>query len=230
MQPPQPGPASTAGSISAVLFDRDGVLAYFDTAAASEYFRPLLPISIFALASRWQNAGFEFGFPRSIAEEKSFFELFWRRIADEFALGPEQHTLLAEIEYTQFIVAYPEVEATLAALRQQGLRLGVLSNFSLASLDQSLISVGIGHYFDVVCAAPVIGVSKPAAQAYHIALQALQVEPEQCLFFDDELDCVEGAQRVGLKAYLVDRAAPATELRRRIVKDLQCVPALASAQ
>jgi putative hydrolase of the HAD superfamily len=210
----------------AVLFDRDGVLTYFDTGAAAEYFRPLLPISIFALASRWQAAGAAKGPPRNLAEERGFLQSFWNGLADEFHLNAEQRAKLVNLDYSQFIVPFPEVQATLAALRARSIRLGVLSNFSLASLDHSLVSIGLGEYFDVVCAAPVIGFSKPQREAYRIAIDALRVAPEECLFFDDETDCVIGAQRMGLNAYLVDRRAPETDLRRRIVTDLAIVPAL----
>jgi putative hydrolase of the HAD superfamily len=219
-------PASVAKPISAILFDRDGVLTYFDTAGAAEYFRPLLPISIFARASRWQVAGAKRGFPRNLAEERAFFGEFWSEVATEFSLDAAQCASLTAVDYTQFIVAYPEVEEALKQLRAQNVRLGVLSNFSLASLDHSLVSVGLGDYFDVVCAAPVIGASKPSAKAYQIALDALQVKPEQCLFFDDEWECVEGARLVGMRAFLVDRHAPSTDWRQRIVTDLLEVPAL----
>jgi putative hydrolase of the HAD superfamily len=219
-------PASVTNPVAAVLFDRDGVLTYFDTAAAAEYFRPLLPISIFALASRWQVWGAKHGFPRNLAEERAFFRNFWDEVATEFNLDAAQCASLAAVDYTQFIVAYPEVQETLKQLRAQTVRLGVLSNFSLASLDHSLVSVGLGDFFDVVCAAPVIGVSKPSAKAYQIALDALQVKPEECLFFDDEWECVEGARQVGMRAFLVDRHAPTTDWRRRVVANLLEVPAL----
>lgn len=212
--------------IRAVLFDRDGVLTYFNTGAAAEYFRPLLPISIFALAGRWQAAGAEQGL-RSLADERSFSLRFWNALADEFALDAAQRAKLLAVDYAQFIVPFPEVRATLATLRRSNLRLGVLSNFSLVNLDHSLASIGLGDFFDVVCAAPVIGVAKPDPRAYQIALAALQVQPQECLFFDDEPQCVEGAQRIGLRAYLVDRRATATDLHLRMVNDLSAVPQLA---
>jgi putative hydrolase of the HAD superfamily len=78
-----------------------------------------------------------------------------------------------------------------------------------------------------MCAAPVIGAAKPAPRAYEIALDGLRVEPEQCLFFDDETECVEGARKLGLRAYLVDRQAPMHNLARFVVADLRAVPELA---
>jgi putative hydrolase of the HAD superfamily len=107
------------------------------------------------------------------------------------------------------------------------IKLGVLSNFSLASLEQSLVTTGLMKYFDVTCAAVVIGAAKPSQRAYEIALEALQVRPENCLFFDDEAECVEGAAKVGLHAYLVDRRSLKHRLENRLVSSLEPVPLLA---
>lgn len=213
--------------IRAVLFDRDGVLTNFDIVGATQFFQRLLPISIFALAARWQETGALHGFPRNLAEEQVFFDRFWSQTADEFNLNATQRAALASLDYTRFVVNYPEVPSVLKRLRERNLRLGVLSNFSLASLDHSLVGVGLAHYFDAICAAPVIGFSKPAAQAYQIALDTMQVTAEQCLYFDDEEECVEGARRLGIRAFLVDRRAAVDDWQRHIVTNLQSVLELA---
>ena len=53
--------------------------------------------------------------------------------------------------------------------------------------------------------------------------RALGVEPEQCLFFDDEVPCVDGARALGMSAYLVDRTRTEHELSRGIVCDLSAI-------
>jgi FMN phosphatase YigB (HAD superfamily) len=93
----------------------------------------------------------------------------------------------------------------LTAARAAGLRIAVLSNFALASLEASLTATGLAAWIDAACAATVIGASKPAAAAYTIAAARLGVEPTECLFFDDEMACVRGAAAVGMMAYHVDR-------------------------
>ena len=214
-------------SVDAVLFDRDGVLTFFDTEAATTFFRPILPLSLFELAGRWQAYGEASGFPRNLAEERIFFAGFWRLISEEFSLPPEQAAVLAQLDYTRFIVPYPEVCDVLGRLHAVGIRLGVLSNFSLASIEQSLITTGLAHFFTVICAAPVIGVAKPLPRAYEIAVQGLQVEPQRCLYFDDELECVAGARQLGLRAYLVDRQAHGDDFARAVVSSLRPVLKLA---
>lgn len=213
--------------VRGVLFDRDGVLTKFDLAGATQFFAPLLPISIFALAARWQVAGEQHGFPRSPVEEQAFFDRFWSQTADEFHLDAAQRAALAQLDYTRFVVSYPEAPLVLEQLRRQNLRLGVLSNFSLASLDRSLVSAGLAPYFDAIVAAPVIGFAKPDPQAYRIALDALQITADECLYIDDEEECVEGARAVGMNAFLLDRRADAHDWQRGIITSLEAVPQLA---
>lgn len=209
--------------IAAMLFDRDGVLTYFDIAAAAQFFQDLLPISVYALAQRWQCAVEQNGAPRNFSEEQAFFSRFWAAIGDEFDLDAGQRGILASVDYARYVVSYPEVPATLRSLQGSNLRLGVLSNFTLASLEHSLAAAGLAGYFKAVCAAPAIGFAKPAARAYEIALATLQVDAGQCLYFDDEEECVAGAQRVGMRAYLVDRRVMSADWSRRIVPDLRSV-------
>jgi putative hydrolase of the HAD superfamily len=113
-------------------------------------------------------------------------------------------------------------------LREAKLRIGVLSNFALASLEKSLEVSGLSPWIDVACAATVIGASKPDRAAYTIAAQRLGVAPEQCLFLDDEPPCVAGAAACGMHAYLVDRSLSAHDIVGHKVADLSALPALLS--
>jgi HAD superfamily hydrolase (TIGR01509 family) len=212
--------------IQAVLFDRDGVLTYFDVESATAFFRPLIPISVYELGARWHMMGAVNGFPRNLAEEQTFFARFWKQIASDFALAPQQSATLEALDYTRFIVPYPEVRMVLQQLRAANIRMGVLSNFSMASLEQSLVTVGLAEFFTVMCSASVIGVSKPAYRAYEVAVSALGVRPEHCLYLDDDKECVEGARRAGLNACLVVRQASSHNNADATVVDLQAVPEL----
>lgn len=213
--------------VQAVLFDRDGVLTYFDVESATAFFRPLMPLTVFELGARWHAMGTASGFPRNLAEEKKFFAEFWQQLSKDFHLSPQQLTTLEALDYTRFIVPYPEVRTVLEQLYSAGIRMGVLSNFSMASLEQSLVTAGLAKFFTVMCSALVIGAAKPAPEAYEIAVSALGVRPENCLFFDDETKCIDGAYKAGLRAYLVTRQATIQDPSIRTIEDLRPVPMLA---
>ena len=213
-------------STKALVLDRDGVLTYFDVVKATAFFQPLLPLSLEEIAKKWARWGKKFGFPRTVEEETIFFQTFWASLGDELDLPAESRQKLAQFEYTSCILAYAEVWAMLHETRQRGLRIGVLSNFSLASLEASLAVVNLADFVDVACAATVIGASKPAPEAYLTVCRLLGVLPAECLFFDDEVACVEGGRAVGMHAYLVDRQRQDHALAEGIVRDLTAITQL----
>lgn len=84
-------------------------------------------------------------------------------------------------------------------------RLLVLSNF-----DRRLRSILAGHdllrFFEHVIISSEVGAAKPHARMFQAALAAAGSVPEHCLHIGDELKCdVEGAQSLGIQAFLVER-------------------------
>lgn len=213
-------------TIRAVIFDRDGVLTHFDAAAAVAFFQPLLPISLGELAAIWQRWGHAQGFPRTLAEEARFFQEFWDHVGDFCQLAPAQREQLHQVDYTHFMRAFNDARSALTVARAYNCHTGVLSNFSLASLEPSLHAVGLLDLIDVACAATVIGAAKPQSAAYLAVIQALGVTPQECLFLDDEEPCVVGAQAVGMHAYLVDRTRTEHGLADGIVCNLSILETL----
>ncbi len=205
--------------IEAVIFDRDGVIAFFDERKAVTFLSALLPISLQEMTVHWQALGQRQGWPRTLAEEATFFKLFWQQLGEHCGLDASAVQTLIDWDYKDVLKAFDDAQPVLAQLKQRGLKIGVLSNFSLASLEPSLEHLGLLKYVDVACAATVIGVAKPHAAAFeHVATQ-LGVAPSACLFIDDEAIHVAGAQDMGMRAYLVDRsgstesaAAPAARI------------------
>lgn len=207
----------------AIILDRDGVLTYFDMAPAIAYFEPLLGIPIEELERLWWQWRDPAAAPTTLNEEQLLFGGFWDSLADELALSAEQRERLHQFDYTTVVRAYPDARPALLAARQRGLKIGVLSNFELASLDASLTAAGLADLIDVACAAPVIGVAKPDPEAYLTVARALSVQAENCLYFDDELSWVEGARAVGMQAYIVDRGRARHDLVQGIVCDLSAI-------
>jgi putative hydrolase of the HAD superfamily len=83
------------------------------------------------------------------------------------------------------------------AMRQAGLRVGILSNFS-RELWTLLERQDLRHHFDAIAVSADIGVMKPAPAAYHAILNMLSLPPEACLFIDDLPDNIAAAQTLGL--------------------------------
>lgn len=204
----------------AVIFDRDGVLSYFDLTSAADFFRSLLPVSVDDLIERWLSWQRQYGFPRNIAQEHSQIAAFWNALSDEWKLSSAQRAALHRFDYTSTIRPFPESRSVLQQLRRRGIRCGVFSNFSLASIRASLTAAGLSDLIDVALAGPAVGAMKPEPAAYHLLLAALSVEPEDCLLFDDTHANVDAARALGIRAYLVDRTRADHAPARGVIRDL----------
>lgn len=204
----------------AVIFDRDGVLVDFDLQAAAAYFRPLVPASLEQLTALWREYGQQQGFPRTVAEEEAFWRGVWQYVARALELDAETEAKLQQFEYTSILYAYPDAAPALQLCRTRGLQTAVLSNFSLASIEASLEATGLAALVDVAAAAMLIGAAKPDPAAYQYVLQQLDVAPEACVLFDNKVQHVEGARRLGMDAYLLDRSSKGHDLERGVISDL----------
>lgn len=100
---------------------------------------------------------------------------------------------------------YPDVHPTLAALRDRGHRLIVLSNWD-ASLHRFLEVWGLTPYFEHVIASLEEGVEKPDALLFQIAAERCGVACEEMLHVGDDLvDDLQGARGAGLTGLHLDR-------------------------
>lgn len=190
----------------AVIFDRDGVLTYFDYSPALDLFRSLPYLALDDVRCLWDAWCREHGPPRSAEAERVFMTGFWDSLCERWSFDDSVRDRLRGFDYTRAIRPFADARPALLAARARGLRVGVLSNFPLATIEASLGAAGLADLVDVALAAPVIGAAKPAAAAYLCALDALGVAPGECVFVDDEPECVEGARAVGIRAYLLDRS------------------------
>ena len=100
---------------------------------------------------------------------------------------------------------YPESKETLAALREQGLILEVVSNFD-SRLYGILDGLGLAGWFDSVVISSRVGYAKPAPEIFHAALRFHRLKPEEALHVGDSPDKdAAGASNAGLMGVLVDR-------------------------
>ncbi len=212
--------------IRAVIFDRDDVLLDFDTNAIMNFLQPLLSVSISRMSQYWHQWGEQIGFPTSVAEETLFWQSFWDFLSAKLNLENDVRDKLKQFDYTSVIRPFPDARPALELAHQHGLKIGVLSNFSLATIDASLEAANLADLVDIACAATVIGVSKPDPAAYLHIINALGVSPNQCLFFDNKQIHIDGATALDMKAYLVSRHLNTHDLSQKIICDLSVLSQL----
>jgi putative hydrolase of the HAD superfamily len=93
------------------------------------------------------------------------------------------------------------VTPTLHALRQQGLKLGVISNGSTDSQSTKLEVMGIRSLFSVVLISEEVGIKKPDARIFRLGLEKLGVDAAEAIFIgDNPAFDVAGPMAVGIRA------------------------------
>jgi 2-haloalkanoic acid dehalogenase type II len=98
---------------------------------------------------------------------------------------------------------WPGVVEELAALAAGGIKLGVATNCSEALGRIAAARVGVS--FDAIVTAERAGFYKPDPRPYRLALDALGVAPQRCLFVAGSAYDLVGAARVGLDIWWHDR-------------------------
>ena len=102
-------------------------------------------------------------------------------------------------------VVMPETPGYLAALRDQGYFLGVISN-SGGTLEDQFRHLGLREYFQVVFDSAIVGVEKPHPEIFQLALASAKVAPDEVVFVGDtHATDIGGAQLAGWRGVLIDR-------------------------
>lgn len=116
---------------------------------------------------------------------------------------------------------YPEVPQALQKWQQQGIRLGVISNFD-SRLHPVLAALELNDYFETITSSTEIGAAKPDAQVFAAALAKHQIAPQEAWHIGDSWqDDYQGAEQAGLQGVWLNRTAKKTPgLTHREITDL----------
>ena len=101
---------------------------------------------------------------------------------------------------------HPDVPEGVRRLRAGGLRLATMTNGSAATTERLLDRAGLLDCFDMLLDVSGPGCWKPAAGAYHYAVERLGVRPAEAVLVAVHPWDVDGASRAGLRTAWVDRS------------------------
>ena len=111
--------------------------------------------------------------------------------------------------------AHPDSLAIVDRLAASGrYLLATLNNESLELNEFRIARFGLRRYFTTFFSSCFLGVKKPEAAIYRIALQLAQLVPEEAVFIDDRMLNLECAARQGMRTiHYQDSAGLVTALR-----------------
>jgi len=99
--------------------------------------------------------------------------------------------------------AYPGVEAGLAGLREQGVRIGVVTNKTHRTAAALLAQLRLSQWIDVLVGGDTVAQRKPHPQPLLHACAALQVSPRETLMVGDSATDVSAARAAGMSVVCV---------------------------
>jgi putative hydrolase of the HAD superfamily len=102
---------------------------------------------------------------------------------------------------------FPDALPCLTALRESGMRLGLVTNGDHGMQQDKIARFALGGLFDAIVIEGEFGKGKPDPAVYRHVLGALDVAPSDATMVGDNLEWdVAGAQRVGMCGVWIDRA------------------------
>lgn len=135
---------------------------------------------------------------RGEISEVEFLELLGRGL--EPLLDHEPHLHRFRELFIGGLDANPEMIELMAELRDQGLRMAMLTNNVREWEELWRAKLPVDEIFETVVDSAFVGARKPEAQIYELTLERIGMQAEQCVFIDDMLVNIEAARELGFVA------------------------------
>lgn len=224
-------------TITTCIFDAYGTL--FDVSAAArqaagepgnEALADIWP----RLASDWRLKQLQYTWLRAITgAHADFWQVTQEGLDWALEAAGVAHPALRERLLALYweLSAYPEVPTMLAALKQAGKNVAILSNGSPDMLDGAVQSAGIGALLDDVLSVESVGVFKPHPSVYDLVGQRFGCDRSEVLFVSSNGWDAGAATGYGFTTAWVNRAGEPVDrlpwVPAHVLDDLTGIPDLA---
>lgn len=224
-------------TITTCIFDAYGTL--FDVSAAArqaagepgnEALADIWP----RLASDWRLKQLQYTWLRAITgAHADFWQVTQEGLDWALEAAGVAHPALRERLLALYweLSAYPEVPTMLAALKQAGKNVAILSNGSPDMLDGAVQSAGIGALLDDVLSVESVGVFKPHPSVYDLVGQRFGCDRSEVLFVSSNGWDAGAATGYGFTTAWVNRASEPVDrlpwVPAHVLDDLTGIPDLA---
>jgi len=205
------GPSPT---IKAVAFDGFPIIDPRPVQARAE---ELFPGRGTDLANAWRTRQFEYTWLRTLSN--SYID-FWQVTEDALIFAAKSLKLELSAATRRKMMdtflglkAWPDAPPALRSLKEAGVRVAFLSNFTERMLDAAVRNSGLNGIFEPHLSTDRVAAYKLDARAYRMALDAFGLKQEQIAFAASAGWDAAGARRFGYPTFWVNRMGlPAEEL------------------
>lgn len=98
---------------------------------------------------------------------------------------------------------YKDIEDTLQLMKDEGYRLGIVTNNSRIGMQSGLNLLGLEHYFEVIITRDDVSACKPSPEGIHKALESLKINSSEAFYVGDSLADIHAARAAGVHPLLV---------------------------
>ncbi|WP_132255877.1 haloacid dehalogenase type II [Methylobacterium segetis] len=188
------------------VFDAYGTL--FDVHSAVQRHAGAVGPEAGPLSEAWRTKQLEYSWVYGLmGRYRSFWSL--TEAALDYALarhpGVDRRLRGRLLDAYRDLDAYPEVPATLDALRARGLATAILSNGDTAMLERAVASAGLGRHLDATLSVDPAGTFKTSPAAYAIPCDRFGIGREAVLFASSNRWDIAGATAFGFTTAWVNR-------------------------
>ncbi|MCL2036984.1 MAG: HAD family phosphatase [Oscillospiraceae bacterium] len=132
-------------------------------------------------------------FPEAAAYTKERFAL-----ADDVSDIMREWNDMAAYAYANTVKMKPGAKEYLAALKERGAKLAIVTSSVPDLFEPTLRNHGILDWFDVICISEEVGCGKSRPDIFLLAAQKLGVKPSDCIVFEDIIEAVKSAKSIGM--------------------------------
>ena len=198
--------------IRACVFDAYGTL--FDTAAAAARCKDALGDKFAALATLWRDKQLQYTWLRAVqGRHADFWQVTGEALDFSLSALAIDDAALRERLMDLYLTldAYPEVPEVLRALKSRGMKAAILSNGSPRMLQAAVASAGIDLLLDLVLSVEEVGVFKPHAKVYRLAVERLGIHAHEILFLSSNGWDAYAASAFGMRVAWCNRTGQPRE-------------------
>lgn len=209
------GPAAAGdGELRAVAFD---LFTLFDPRSVLPVAEALFPGAGQAFVDAWRTRQFQYSWLRATAGQYRDFRQVTADAAIYAARTRQRRLTAAElaqlVDANEQLQPWPDTADVLRALRQRGLRLVTLANFTLGMQRVLLGRVGLVDHFERLISSDELRAYKPEPRAYQLACDHLRLPRQHIAFSAFGAWDAAGAAWFGYPTFWVNRlGVPEEEL------------------
>ncbi len=198
--------------IKACVFDAYGTL--FDVHSAVAKHRHRLGDIADQVSMLWRTKQLEYTWLRSLM---GHYADFWQVTQDALNFAFDMHNINDPNLHRNLMEAYlkldcyPEVPEALSILKSRGFKLAILSNGTPAMLEAAVKNTGIENLIEKNFSVEEMGIFKPDPRVYQIAVDGMNVKPEQIVFQSSNAWDASVASTFGFKVAWVNRFGQSEE-------------------